>query len=122
MLRRKQTGRQIVSAVMKNNSKGEFGLTDVASANRRKTGRVIHEGGRGVWEWQTSTGVFTRDVSDDHLTRLEVSDLRIVEHAPIKIQDPMLKTLDRLATNSKSKAGTDTHAKGTLRSFLKKWL
>ena len=47
------------------------------------TGRAaFDEGGRTVWEWQTATGVFERHVSEEQLSRLEASDLRLVEQAP----------------------------------------
>jgi hypothetical protein len=40
---------------------------------------VSGERGTSVWEWQTSTGVFERDVTDEQLRRLEAPDLQIVE-------------------------------------------
>ena len=51
--------------------------------SERKSGRaVFDEQGRTVWEWQTATGVFERHVSDEQLSRLEASDLRLVEQSP----------------------------------------
>jgi len=59
----------------------EVALMDAAP--QRKSGRaVFDEHGRAVWEWQTATGVFERHVSDEQLSRLEASDLRLVEQAP----------------------------------------
>ncbi len=111
---------------MKNNSNVEFGPTDAASGKRRRSGRVTHEDGRGIWEWQTSTGVFTKDVSDDHLRRLERSDLRVVEHAPVVVEDPMHKILDRLATSTNVKSKPNKVAvkttKGAWRTLLQKWV
>jgi hypothetical protein len=53
------------------------------AAPQRKSGRaVFDEYGRTVWEWQTATGVFERHVSDEQLSRLEASDLRLVEQSP----------------------------------------
>lgn len=49
------------------------------AAPERKSGRAVFDQGRTVWEWQTATGVFERYVSDEQLTRLEASDLRLVE-------------------------------------------
>lgn len=53
------------------------------AAPQRKSGRaVFDEHGRAVWEWQTATGVFERHVSDEQLSRLEASDLQLVEQSP----------------------------------------
>jgi len=47
---------------------------------QRKSGRVSFENdGRGIWEWQTATGVFTRNVTTDELMRLSDVELQIVE-------------------------------------------
>src|SRR3954462_7318276 len=46
----------------------------------RKSGRAVEsDRGHTVWEWQTATGVFQRDVTDEQLRRLEAPDLQIVE-------------------------------------------
>jgi hypothetical protein len=47
--------------------------------DQRKSGRAVFDDGRTVWEWQTATGVFQRHVSDEQMSRLEASDLRLVE-------------------------------------------
>lgn len=53
------------------------------AAPERKSGRaVFDEYGGTVWEWQTATGVFERHVSDEQMSRLEASDLRLVEQSP----------------------------------------
>jgi hypothetical protein len=49
---------------------------------QRKSGRAVFDEGRTVWEWQTATGVFERQVSDEQLSRLEASDLQLVEQSP----------------------------------------
>lgn len=47
---------------------------------QRKSGRVSFENdGRSIWEWQTATGVFTRNVTTDELMRLSDVELQIVE-------------------------------------------
>jgi hypothetical protein len=49
----------------------------------RKSGRtVFDESGHGVWEWQTATGVFQKDVTDQQLQRLEAPNLALVEQVP----------------------------------------
>jgi hypothetical protein len=46
----------------------------------RKSGRAVFDSqGRASWEWQTSTGVFETDVSDQQLKRLEAPQLELVE-------------------------------------------
>ena len=45
----------------------------------RKSGRAVFDEGRTVWEWQTATGVFERQVSDEQLARLENASLQLVE-------------------------------------------
>lgn len=37
------------------------------------------ERGNSIWEWQTSPGVFTREISTKQLEQLEASDLHIVD-------------------------------------------
>lgn len=49
------------------------------AAPQRKSGRAVFDEGRTVWEWQTATGVFERHVSAEQLSRLEASDLCLVE-------------------------------------------
>ena len=53
----------------------------------RKSGRAVFaEDGRGSWEWQTSTGVFTRDVTDQQLSALEASHLELVDSDAITLR------------------------------------
>lgn len=47
----------------------------------RKSGRAVFDDGRTVWEWQTATGVFERHVSEEQMSRLEASDLSLVEQS-----------------------------------------
>jgi hypothetical protein len=54
----------------------------LAGAPERKSGRAVFDQGRTVWEWQTATGVFERHVSDEQMSRLEASDLRLADQAP----------------------------------------
>lgn len=47
---------------------------------RRKSGRATFDvDGRSIWEWQTATGVFERNVTSEQLAKLEDSNLSIVE-------------------------------------------
>jgi len=57
------------------------------ATDSRKSGRAVEsDRGHTVWEWQTATGIFQRDVTDDQLRRLEAPDLKIVEFAPRETQ------------------------------------
>jgi hypothetical protein len=47
-----------------------------ASARSRKPGRTTFDkSGRGIWEWQTATGVFEQHITDEQLAKLEDSQL-----------------------------------------------
>jgi hypothetical protein len=49
----------------------------------RKSGRAVFDNqGRASWEWQTATGVFQTDVTNEQLQSLEAVDLALVESAP----------------------------------------
>lgn len=49
----------------------------------RKSGRAVFDNqGRASWEWQTATGVFETDVTNEQLQRLEAVDLAVVESEP----------------------------------------
>lgn len=64
-------------------SEKERRVAPMGAAPQRKSGRaVFDEYGGTVWEWQTATGVFERHVSNEQLSRLEASDLRLVEQPP----------------------------------------
>jgi len=55
----------------------------VKPATDRKSGRVAFDtDGRGVWEWQIDTGVFTRTVTEDQLMDLAATNLQIMETPP----------------------------------------
>ena len=50
-----------------------------ATARSRKTGRTTFDkSGRGLWEWQTATGVFEQHITDEQLADLEDSKLTFV--------------------------------------------
>jgi hypothetical protein len=49
----------------------------------RKSGRAVFDNqGRASWEWQTATGVFETDVTNEQLQRLEATDLAVLETEP----------------------------------------
>lgn len=51
------------------------------AAPARKSGRAVFDEGRTVWEWQTATGVFERYVSEEQMSRLEASNLQLLDPA-----------------------------------------
>jgi hypothetical protein len=47
---------------------------------RRKSGRAVFDNqGRASWEWQTATGVFQTDVTNEQMAGLEATGLTLVE-------------------------------------------
>lgn len=63
-------------------SQKEIEVAVMEAAPQRKSGRAVFDQGRTVWEWQTATGVFERHVSEEQLSRLEASELCLVEQPP----------------------------------------
>ena len=49
----------------------------------RKSGRAVFDNqGRASWEWQTATGVFQTDVTNEQMAGLEAAGLALVESEP----------------------------------------
>ena len=60
-----------------------FADQSFASGHARSSGRAaVDDRGDTVWEWQVTTGVFQRDVTEEQIRRLEAPDLKIVETHP----------------------------------------
>lgn len=57
------------------------GATAPAHSDRKSGRAVFDNDGRSIWEWQTATGVFTRNVTDDQLSMLSTVTLEIDETA-----------------------------------------
>ena len=54
----------------------------------RKSGRAVFDNqGRASWEWQTATGVFQTDVTNEQLQSLEAADLAVVESEPVRTSE-----------------------------------
>lgn len=50
----------------------------------KQSGRVAFDGrGNSVWEWQTATGKFDRDISTQRLKKLEAKDLSLMDTASL---------------------------------------
>jgi hypothetical protein len=57
--------------------------TSTTAESTRKSGRAVFDNqGRASWEWQTATGVFETDVTNEQLQRLEAVELAVVEAEP----------------------------------------
>lgn len=51
--------------------------------DERKSGRATFDpDGRSVWEWQVSTGVFTRTITEDQLLELAQANLELADDSP----------------------------------------
>jgi hypothetical protein len=89
--------------------------------NRRKSGRAVFDNqGRASWEWQTATGVFQTDVTNEQLASLEAAGLALIEsesaaavHGRVWTSAPTAKVAHRL--NSVSSARNPTVLKRLLR-------
>jgi hypothetical protein len=58
---------------------------DKRALREKSSGRVTFDSrGNAVWEWQTSTGVYGRDVDTKRLRKLEATDLKLLETQGIK--------------------------------------
>ncbi len=59
------------------------GAPPAVPTTEKSSGRVAFDArGNPIWEWQTSTGVFGREVSTQRLKKLEAKDLAIVDTPP----------------------------------------
>jgi hypothetical protein len=86
----------------------------------RKSGRAVFDNqGRASWEWQTATGVFQSDVTNEQLAGLEAAGLALVEsesvaaHGRVWTSAPTAKVAHR--ANSVTAARNPTVLKRLLR-------
>lgn len=76
-----------------------------ATARSRKSGRQTYDkSGRGLWEWQTATGVFEQHISDEQLAKLEDSQLTFLEDRTQ--EDPGAVSYFEFREQTKNKAPT----------------
>ncbi len=60
-----------------------------AADDRKQSGRVGRDArGNAVWEWESETGVYSRDVSTQRLKKLEAKDLAFLDTGSIKKSEP----------------------------------
>ena len=58
----------------------------VGLANQAQSGRVKFDSrGNPVWEWQTSTGVYETNVSEEELSKLQSSELSLAATQPVPV-------------------------------------
>lgn len=57
--------------------------------DRKQSGRVGRDArGNAVWEWESETGVYSRDVSTQRLKKLEAKDLAFLDTGSMEKTDP----------------------------------
>jgi len=57
--------------------------TSTMADSGRKSGRAVFDNqGRASWEWQTATGVFQTDVTNEQMQGLEAAGLALVDSEP----------------------------------------
>ena len=61
---------------------GKQKISTMADSGRKSGRPVFDNQGRASWEWQTATGVFQTDVTNEQLQSLEAVDLALVESEP----------------------------------------
>lgn len=83
------------------------------SARSRKPGRTsFDKSGRGIWEWQTATGVFEQHITDEQLAELEDSQLTFLNDN-VKEAGAVSYFEFREQTKSKAPAASAVKATGT---------
>ena len=84
----------------------------------RKSGRAVFaDDGRSIWEWQTSTGVFSRDVTEEQLSSLQAPQLQL---ADADSEAVTLRRTQRPLTRVPLRAATPSKV-GTLRRLLQRF-
>lgn len=78
-----------------------------APETEKSSGRVAFDArGNPIWEWETSTGIFGRDVSTQRLKKLEAKDLAIVETQPADARKKQMKASDLSIDNPRASRAT----------------
>ena len=105
---------------LKNSTMGDGG---------RKSGRAVFDNqGRASWEWQTATGVFESNVSNEQLQRLEAADLALLDHADtssegrVWTRDSSPSTPALKQSSARGKSGVTQNQKGEYETVLRRIL
>jgi hypothetical protein len=100
-------------------------------AAARKSGRTSFDvDGRGIWEWQVATGVFTRTVTEDQLMELAHCNLQLLEDASAEAERGMCiyqlanaSTARSFAPAARPKASATPPApQGSVRRLLRRFV
>lgn len=88
-----------------------------ASTRPRKPGRPsFDKSGRGIWEWQTATGVFEQNITDEQLAELEDSKLTFIGEDTMAKESGAVSYFEfREQTKSKAAPVAATKPLGTAR-------
>jgi hypothetical protein len=95
------------------------------TADDRASGRVTFDtDGRSVWEWQVSTGVFTRTVTEEQILELASTNLQLMDDVPVErdrkhwvYESERTSTANPVASKT---AVNDNESNGKLRRLVKR--
>jgi hypothetical protein len=87
----------------------------------RKSGRAVFDNqGRASWEWQTATGVFQTDVTNEQLQGLEASGLELVESEPATVSGRVWSSAKSTNTTRRTNAVTPVRDQTVLKRILRR--
>ena len=93
------------------------------AARSRKSGRVsFDKSGKGIWEWQTATGVFEQNITDEQLARLEDAQLTFVKQPkePTAVSYYEFREKSNNSVRAVAPATTERQV-GPLKRWLGRW-
>ena len=88
---------------------------------QRKSGRAVFDNqGRASWEWQTATGVFQTDVTNEQLQGLEAAGLSLVESEPTTVSGRVWSSAKSPTTTRRTNAVTPVRDQTVLKRILRR--
>lgn len=97
--------------------------TKSAAARSRKSGRAsFDKSGKGIWEWQTATGVFEQNITDEQLAQLENSQLTFIAERQEPASVSYFEFREKSHTAHRNVAAAKTEPEvGPLKRWLGRW-